>query len=146
MFEQKMNMKNLSILTVLVISLYATSPLFAQSKVEVTVKNLREIKGTIRMAVYSGEDNFMKKSLTSKEIKVTGKEVTVVFENVKHGEYAVSTYHDVDDNKELDTGFMGIPKEPYGFSNDARGTFGPPSYEKSKFKVDGNTKISISVQ
>ncbi len=139
-------MKNVSILTVLTIGLFATTPLFSQSKVVVTVKNLQEIKGTIRMAVYSGEDNFMKKSLVSKEIKVTGKEVTFVFENVIHGEYAVSTYHDIDDNRKLDTGFMGIPKEPYGFSNDARGTFGPPSYESAKFKVGENTKLSITLQ
>lgn len=126
------------------ISLSAT--LFAQGKVEVTVKNIQELKGTIRMAVYSGEDNFMQKELTSKDVKVTGKEVVVVFENVKAGEYAISTYHDVDNNKELNTGFMGIPKEPYGFSNDARGTFGPPTYEKAKFKVTGDTKTSIKVE
>lgn len=139
-------MKKLSISALLAMSLMAISTLFAQGKLEVTVKNIQELKGTIRMSVYSGEDNFMKKNPISKEVKVTGKEVTVVFENVKPGEYAISTYHDVDDNKELDTGFMGIPQEPYGFSNDARGSFGPPSYEKAKFKVDGNVKTSITVQ
>ena len=137
-------MKKLFISATLMISLSAT--LFAQGKVEVTVKNIQELKGTIRMAVYSGEDNFMQKELTSKDVKVTGKEVIVVFENVKAGEYAISTYHDVDNNKELNTGFMGIPKEPYGFSNDARGTFGPPTYEKAKFKVTGDTKTSIKVE
>jgi uncharacterized protein (DUF2141 family) len=137
-------MKKLYISVTLMISLSAT--LFAQGKVEVTVKNIQELKGTIRMAVYSGEGNFMEKELTSKDVKVTGKEVVVVFENVKAGEYAISTYHDVDDNKELNTGFMGIPKEPYGFSNDARGTFGPPTYEKAKFKVAGDTKTSIKVE
>ena len=137
-------MKKLFISATLMICLSAT--LFAQGKVEVTVKNIQELKGTIRMAVYSGEDNFMQKELTSKDVKVTGKEVVVVFENVKAGEYAISTYHDVDNNKELNTGFMGIPKEPYGFSNDARGTFGPPTYEKAKFKVTGDTKTSIKVE
>jgi len=137
-------MKKLCISVTLMISLSAT--LFAQGKVEVTVKNIQELKGTIRMAVYSGEGNFMEKELTSKNVKVTGKEVIVVFENVKAGEYAISTYHDVDNNNELNTGFMGIPKEPYGFSNDARGTFGPPTYEKAKFKVTGDTKTSIKVE
>lgn len=137
-------MKKITISAFLLISCAAN--LFAQGKVEVTVKNIQELKGTIRMAVYSGEDNFMKKSLASKEVNVTGKEVTVVFDNVKPGEYAISTYHDVDNNKELNTGFMGIPKEPYGFSNDARGTFGPPTYEKAKFKVSGDAKTSIKVE
>lgn len=137
-------MKKLCISATLMISLSAT--LFAQGKVEVTVKNIQELKGTIRMAVYSSEDNFMQKEITSKNVKVIGKEVIVVFENVKDGEYAISTYHDVDDNNELNTGFIGIPKEPYGFSNDARGTFGPPTYEKAKFKVTGDTKTSIKVE
>ena len=43
------------------------------------------------------------------------------------------------DNSILDTNWMGIPKEPYGFSNDAMGTFGPPSFQQASFKVGVGT-------
>ena len=53
------------------------------------------------------------------------------------GEYAVSCYHDRNGNGKLDKNTIGIPVEPYGFSNDARGSFGPPKYKKARFNHDG---------
>lgn len=51
------------------------------------------------------------------------------------GNYAIKAYHDVNDNGVLDRGRLGIPKEPYGFSNDARGRFGPPRFEEARFRL-----------
>jgi len=51
------------------------------------------------------------------------------------GEYTVRFFHDENDNGEFDTGFLGIPREGYGFSNNARPRFGPPSYHKARFQV-----------
>jgi len=55
---------------------------------------------------------------------------------VPRGAYALKVYHDVNGNGRLDTGRMGIPKEPYGFSNGARGRFGPPSFGAARFELD----------
>lgn len=140
-------MKKLSITTLLVIGVLSASNLIAQSKLEVTVKNIKESKGTIRVTLFSSEKDFLKQPLESKVVKAEAKETNVVvFENLKPGEYAVSVIHDVNENKELDKGMMGIPQEPYGFSNDARGRFGPPSYEESKLTVNGVVKTSIKVE
>ena len=63
------------------------------------------------------------------------------------GEYAFKVYHDENGNDELDTRIMGIPAERYGFSNNARGAFGPPSWEDSKFTVsDGEHSIFIKLR
>ncbi len=139
-------MKKLTISTLLMMGLLTTSNLFAQGKLEVTVKNVKESKGTIRVALFNNERDFLKQALESKVIKASANETSVVFEKLKPGEYAVSVIHDLNENKELDTGFMGIPQEPYGFSNDARGKFGPPSYEKSKLVINGDVKTSIKVE
>jgi uncharacterized protein (DUF2141 family) len=53
--------------------------------------------------------------------------------NLQFGEYAVKVFHDEDDDGEMDTNFFGAPSEDYGFSNDARGSFGPASWEDAKF-------------
>ncbi len=144
MFEQK-RMKKLSISTLLMIGLLATSNLFAQRKLEVTVKNIKELKGTIRVALFNNEKDFLENFLEGKIVKATGKEVKVVFENLKPGDYAVSVFHDENENEKLDSGFMGIPNEPYGFSNDAMGTFGPPSFEKAKMKLDSDKVSTINL-
>jgi len=49
-------------------------------------------------------------------------------------------YHDLNSNDELDKNFLGIPTEPYAFSNNARG-FGLPPYKKAMFKLDSREKI-----
>ena len=36
---------------------------------------------------------------------------------------------------------MKIPKEGYGFSNNAKGTFGPPAFEKTIFEINENTVL-----
>ena len=68
-----------------------------------------------------------------------------VIEGVPDGEYAVTVFQDLNENGELDTSSIGFPREPYGFSNDARGSFGPPKFRKAKFDVAGNTSISIEL-
>jgi len=139
-------MKKISISTLLVIGVLSASNLIAQSKLEVTVKNIKESKGTIRVTLFNSESDFLKQPLESKVVKAEVNQTSVVFDNLKPGVYAVSVIHDVNENKELDKGMMGIPQEPYGFSNDARGRFGPPSYEESKLTVNGVVKTSIKVE
>ena len=51
------------------------------------------------------------------------------------GTYAIGVFHDVNGNNSLDTNFLGIPKEQYGFGNDATGSFGPPSFDEAAIKV-----------
>ena len=60
--------------------------------------------------------------------------------------YSFSFYHDVNSNKKLDKNFIGIPKEPYGFSNNQAGRFGPPNFEDSKIELKENTKLQLKVK
>ena len=62
------------------------------------------------------------------------------------GQYAVGIFHDVNLNNKMDNNFLGLPKEQYGFSNNARALFGPPSYEDAAFELKGDTKQSIDLQ
>ena len=61
------------------------------------------------------------------------------------GQYAVGIFHDVNLNNKMDNNFLGLPKEQYGFSNNARALFGPPSYEDAAFELKGDTKQSIDL-
>lgn len=62
------------------------------------------------------------------------------------GWYAVSVVHDENSNSVLDANFLGIPKEPYGFSNNPKG-IGKPSFDAVKFKLDASPKtMEVSVE
>ena len=104
----------------------------AQSSLEVTVKNIKETKGTIRVGLFATENDFLKNAVEGKIVKANGTEVTVIFENLKPGEYGISVIHDENENGKLDSNLIGIPKEGFAFGNNAMGTFGPPDFEKAK--------------
>lgn len=76
-----------------------------------------------------------------------GEEVVWEVAEVAFGWYAVKAYHDLDGDGELDRGAFGRPTEPYGFSNDARGRFGPPSFEAARFEHRSATsRIEIELR
>jgi uncharacterized protein (DUF2141 family) len=75
-------------------------------------------------------------------------QVVATFEGVPSGPFAVSAFHDGDDDRVLDTGLFGIPSEDYGFSRGARGSFGPPGFEAARLDLaPGETKrVTIRVE
>ncbi len=54
--------------------------------------------------------------------------------DLPYGEYTIRFYHDANNNDHFDTGWLGLPKERYGFSNNARPRLGPPSYQRARFQ------------
>lgn len=70
----------------------------------------------------------------------------VKIEELPYGTYAVKAFHDENNNKKLDKRMFGIPKERYGFSNNARSPFGPPSFEDASFILDSAEKtVAVEV-
>ncbi len=51
--------------------------------------------------------------------------------------------HDANGNGKLDSNMMGIPKEGFGFSNDATGSFGPPGFDEAKFNLTGKDQVVV---
>jgi len=117
--------------------------LFAQSQLEVIVKNIKNANGNVRVGIFNDEKTFLEKAVYGQVVKSSEGGVTVLF-NIPAGTYAVSVIHDEDEDGDLDSGMFGIPKEGFSFSNDAMGTFGPPSFKKASIAV-GTGKISISI-
>ncbi|MDR1896327.1 MAG: DUF2141 domain-containing protein, partial [Prevotellaceae bacterium] len=69
----------------------------------------------------------------------------IVLDSIASGEYAVSLFHDENDNYKLDVGAFGIPVEKTGFSNNAKGKMGPPKFMDCKFAVTDDTVIYITL-
>ncbi|MBT1702074.1 DUF2141 domain-containing protein [Chryseosolibacter indicus] len=119
----------------------------AQTTLEVSIKNIKEPKGTIRVGLFNNEKDFLKKPVDGKVVDVTSHSVAVMFENLQPGDYAISVIHDKNSNGDLDTNIMGIPKEGFGFGNDSMGLFGPPSFDKAKVTVkEGLVKAEITLK
>lgn len=65
--------------------------------------------------------------------------------NVPAGEYGIAVFHDINGNGKLDTTAVGLPSEPYGFSNDI-GRTGPPRYDGARVNIgEGPSTIRVRV-
>ena len=67
----------------------------------------------------------------------------LVFDSVESGSYAISVFFDENSSGLLDTNLVGMPDERYGFSNNARGIFGPPSFTEANFVVGSEDIIQV---
>lgn len=102
-----------------------------QTNLQVTVTNIKGVKGNILVAIFDSAEKFLKEPLFGRTAKANGDSITVIFKNLRPGKYAVSVMHDVNKNKDLDRNKLGIPKEGFGFSNNVTGAMGPPSFERA---------------
>lgn len=123
------------LIPVLFLFLSGTFYLHAQNSIEVEIDNFGSDKGVAYIALYNTEASFLKTTFKGEKLKVSGRKVSYIFTNVPDGTYAVSLFHDEDENGELTTNFLGIPKERYGASNNAPANFGPPKWKDAKFEV-----------
>lgn len=127
--------------------LFVTSVAFSQNSdsktVTVQIDNIKNTKGQLVIGLYNNPESFLKTPSKGEIIKIKGSSATVVFKNVTSGTYAVSLFHDENSNEKLDTNFMGIPKESFASSNNAKGFMGPPKWEDAKFEVKDNFTVKI---
>ena len=139
-------MKNLLLIfTILLSGILTTNAQEETFDLTIQISGLNSDKGTLLIALYDKKENFLKKIFKGNAIKIKDKKSEVTFNKVPKGEYAVSFIHDENDNKKMDTNFLGIPKEDYGCSNNARGFMGPPKYDDAKFNLDSNKSITIKI-
>ncbi|MAB48848.1 MULTISPECIES: DUF2141 domain-containing protein [Winogradskyella] len=127
-------MKNL----VLTLALAFTSLFsFAQDEgitITVTVDNVTSDKGKVLMSLHTSETFMKGKGIKDAETSIEDGKVTITFENVLPGEYAILALHDENDNKRMDFEDNGMPKESFGMSNNVM-AMGPPQYDDAKFTV-----------
>jgi uncharacterized protein (DUF2141 family) len=71
-------------------------------------------------------------------VRATVGNIVVTFHNLPPGRYAVSAFHDENDNGRLDTDTVGFPTEGIGFSNEARGL--PPDFAKAAVDLAEQSK------
>ena len=122
------------ILGIVFTSLVATAQDAEGVTVTVTIENVLSDGGTILAGLHTA-DTFMKgQGVANAMVPATEGEVTLTFENVQPGTFAVMVMHDKNDNKRMDMEANGMPKESYGMTGPME-SYGPPSFETAKFEV-----------
>lgn len=118
----------------------------AQNTIEITMTNFSSDEGKVKVGLYDKEGDFLDNTFMMVSSEITNKKASATFTEVPDGVYAVSVFHDEDDNGELNMILGMIPSESYGCSNDAQGFFGPPKWLDAKFEVTGGEVKKVPIK
>ena len=140
------NMK-INFLVIITFVIFAWSEL-SSGEIKILVSNIEEKRGTIHYGVYNNPKLFPDESG-----KILGgfEEVSKVIEDglliddLEESNYAIAIFHDKNSNDKFDT-FFSIPKEKFGFSNNARVFLGPPKFEDASIFVGQNSIVEIMIE
>ncbi|GAB2548572.1 DUF2141 domain-containing protein [Spirosoma aerophilum] len=121
-----------------------TSATGATYKLTIVISGIEKHSGKLYVGLANSSETFngeSAKTLTA-DVPASG-DVTLTFEGMAAGRYAVRVYQDLNDNKKMD--FSGqMPAEPFGFSNVTM-LMGPPTFDQCAFTLDGNKTIQVGM-
>ncbi|HOV12381.1 MAG TPA: DUF2141 domain-containing protein [Bacteroidales bacterium] len=111
-------------------------------KLNIFIKNINKIMGTINVAVFNSYTSFLNNGPVFRGaiIPVTAQNMLIPFDSVPKGVYTVAVFHDEDANGYLNKNQLNIPLEGYGFSNNVLTNMGPLNYSQIKFPYSGKNK------
>lgn len=111
-----------------------------RGKIIIEIEGIRESTGEIGVLLFDRAMGFPGDSGASIRHRVLPARSGVVslnFEDLPFGTYAVAVIHDLNGNRRVDTNLLGIPREGYGFSNNARSLFRAPRFQEAAFAHKG---------
>jgi uncharacterized protein (DUF2141 family) len=112
----------------------------------VTINNVKNDNGFVLLGLHN-QQTFMNKSISAldrKKATIKDGKISVVFNNVFPGDYAIMAIHDENANNQMDFELNGMPKEAYGMSNNDM-SFGPPIFSDAKFTI-ADKDLSINIR
>jgi uncharacterized protein (DUF2141 family) len=119
------------------------------ARIVVTIDGMHSAKGNLVVALYSRPDGFPDGDYSDRhtQVKASLEPVTIVFDGLKPGTYAVGAYHDENANGRFDTNFIGYPAEGYALSNGIRAVISRPRFVDAAFAVsEGEKRVSLHIK
>jgi uncharacterized protein (DUF2141 family) len=111
----------------------------------IRVENVLPAGGMLRLglydaALYPDDDS---KPVASADVPAIAGETVVTLHGIAPGVYAIQTFQDVNANNKMDTTWMGLPLEPFGFSQDAKPFLSKPSFDEVKFTLTAGENVQV---
>ncbi|HEY9114843.1 MAG TPA: DUF2141 domain-containing protein [Bacteroidales bacterium] len=111
------------------------------------VTNISPLTGKIMVAVFNSEETYfdVDKMYAGYEIAADSSVVVYVIQDLPVGTYAITIYHDEDNNGEMNRSWLGMPKEGYAFSNNFTSAIRPASFSDAAFQLSRDTTLVIKM-
>ena len=115
--------------------------------IQLTVSGAEPGKGQLLVSLFDSPASFLVLPILEATVAVDDEgNASVSFDGLQSGNYAIAVIYDENQNGKLDTGLFRIPKEKVGFSNNAKGRFGPAKWKDARFLLtDSNADVRIQL-
>ena len=121
----------------------ASSTLLSAQQLLLKVENIHSVEGQLIITLFNSSEDFLKKPVYEKHVPIDRANMTIALNDIPAGDYGMCVVHDANSNGDIDTNFLKIPKESYGFSHNPKSKFGPPKFDKTKFSLDQNIELTV---
>ena len=103
--------------------------------ITVSIKNITNNNGNVLLSLHTKETFMKGPGIKNAKSQIVDGKITITFENVTPGTYAIMALHDENENNAMDFEDNGMPKESYGMSNNPM-SYGPPQFATAKFEMN----------
>jgi uncharacterized protein (DUF2141 family) len=132
--------------------LFGLQPVLSQSiQLTVEIQNIRNPEGQIILSYYNSPETWLDEEFTDHEIKFSKEstkdgKLTVIIENLEPGTYGIAFSDDENGDDKMNSNWLGIPREGFGFSRNFKVHMRKPKWEEGNFRLEKDTTIVINVQ
>lgn len=119
------------------------------ARIIVTIDGLKSAQGNVFVGLYASPAKFLQgnQSDAQRKVRASTGPITVTFDNLPAGTYAVGAFHDENANDHLDTNFLGLPTEGYALSNGVRAVMAKPTFQQAAFTVgNGDKPVALHIR
>lgn len=117
----------------------------SSAEVLLEVQDIRELQGVLRLEWLRLDTGGEPEEAAALLLQPTAASMQVRLYGVVPGDYALRVHHDLDGDGEMRTNLVGMPREPWGVSNDARGRFGPPELDDMRVTIGAGEQVQVPV-
>lgn len=129
----------------MVLGLATSVPSAKTSQLTLTVEGVRRQIGEIRAALCTQEEFRQLNCRYSLRAPVHEGPITLRFEKIPRGEYAVAVFHDLHGDGRVHRSFFGLPNEGVGFSRNPF-LFGKPAFADTSFDLQSDAAIVVKLR
>ena len=130
------------------VSIWIAGPASA-ARIVVTIDGMHSSQGNVFVGLYASPNKFLNGNQcdAQRRVRASTGPITVVFDNLRPGTYAVGAFHDENANDHLDTNFLGLPTEGYALSNGVRAVMAKPTFQQAAFTVgNGDKPVALHIR
>lgn len=116
-------------------------------ELQLRVAGIEPNSGPVRVAIFAGAESFPNHESATVKVSFVSESASADerLGNIPDGPIAIAVYQDLNNDGQLNRGTFGIPVEPYGFSNNAKGSMGPPSFDAAMISQPDTETVEVTL-